>query len=188
MFIDKPIAASLADAMVIFNAAKKYNVPTFSASSLRYIAGAKEVADGKIGKVLGADSYGDCYIEPHHPDLFYYGIHGVEILYAIMGTGCKSVVRVHLDKTDMVVGTWKDDRIGSYRGTEVLNKSGGYNPLWVKIIEFFNTGIVPVSPEETLEELAFMEAADESKLKGGVSVDLATVIQRAEKKAKKISY
>jgi len=205
MFIDKPIAASLADTMVIFNAAKKYNVPVFSASSLRYISGAKEVAEGKIGKVLGADSYGDCYIEPHHPDLFYYGIHGIEILYAVMGTGCKSVVRVHLDKTDMVVGIWQDDRIGSFRGTrsgtgdfgatvfgekgiEVLNKSQGYNALWVKIIEFFNTGIVSVSPEETLEEFAFMEAAEESKLKGGVSVDLETVIQRAEKKAKKISY
>jgi predicted dehydrogenase len=205
MFIDKPMAASLADAMVIFNAAKKYNIPTFSASSLRYITGAKDVAEGKIGKVLGADSYGDCYIEPHHPDLFYYGIHGVEILYAIMGTGCKSVVRVHLDKTDMVVGTWQDGRIGSYRGTrsgtgdmgatvfgekgiELLNKDEGYNPLWVKIIEFFNTGIAPVSPEETLEELAFMEAADESKLKGGVSVNLETVIQRAKEKAKEIRY
>ena len=206
MFIDKPIAASLADAMVIFDAAKKYNVPVFSASSLRYnITGTKEVEEGKIGKVLGADSYGDCSIEPHHPDFFWYGIHGIELLYAIMGTGCKSVIRVHLDKTDMVVGTWQDDRIGSYRGTrsgnggmgatvfgekgiEVLNKSGGYDPLWVKIIEFFNTGIVPVSPEETLEEFAFMEAADESKLKGGVSVDLETIIQRAEKKVKKISY
>ena len=71
------------------------------------------------------------------------------------------------------------------KGIELLTKSGGYNPLWVKIIEFFNTGIVPVSSEETLEEFAFMEAADESKLKGGVSVDLATIIQRAEKKLKK---
>jgi len=92
MFIDKPVASSLADAMVIFNAAKKYNVPIFSASSLRYITGAKEVKEGKIGKILGADTYGDCYIEPHHPDLMYYGIHGVEILYALMGTGCKSLV------------------------------------------------------------------------------------------------
>lgn len=205
MFIDKPFASSLAEAMVIFNAAKKYNVPVFSASSLRYISGAKEIAEGKIGKVLGADSYGDCYIEPHHPDLFYYGIHGIEILYAVMGTGCKSVIRVHLDKTDMVVGTWQDDRIGSYRGTrsgtgdmgatvfgekgiEVLNKSMGYNALLVEIIEFFNSGLVPVSPEETLEEFAFMEAAEESKHKGGVSVDLKTVIQRAENEAKKIPY
>ena len=205
MFIDKPLASSLAEAIVIFDAAKKYNVPVFSASSLRYITGAKELAEGKLGKVLGADTYGDCYIEPHHPDLFYYGIHGVEILYAIMGTGCKSVVRAHLDKTDMVVGTWQDERIGSFRGTrsgtgemggtvfaekgiEVLGKSKGYNPLWVKIIEFFNTGIVPVRPEETLEEFAFMEAADESKLKGGVPVALETIIERAQKKAKKIRY
>jgi predicted dehydrogenase len=205
MFLDKPAAGSLADAMVIYDAAKKYNNPTFSASSLRYISGAKEVAEGKIGKVLGADAYGDCYIEPTHPDLFYYGIHGVEILYAVMGTGCKSVVRVHLDKTDMVVGTWGDDRIGSYRGTrsgtgemgatvfgekgiELLTKSQGYQALWVKVIDFFNTGVVPVSAEETLEELAFMEAADESKRKGGASVDLATIVARAEKKAKKMSY
>lgn len=205
MFIDKPIAASLADAMVIFNAAKKYNVPIFSASSLRYIEGAKEVAEGKIGKILGADAYGDCYIEPHHPDLFYYGIHGVEILYAIMGTGCQRVTRTHLDKTDMVVGTWEGDRIGSYRGTrsgtgemgatvfgekgiELLTKSQGYAGLWVKVIEFFNTGQVPVRPEETLEELAFMEAADESKLKNGASVEIKTIVERAEKKAKKISY
>ena len=205
MFIDKPLAASLEDAMVIFNVAKKYKVPVFSASSLRYITGAKEIAEGKIGKVVGADSYGDCYIEPNHPDLFYYGIHGIEILYALMGTGCKSVVRIHRDKTDMVVGTWQDDRIGSYRGTrsgtgemgatvfgekgiEILNKSGGYDPLWMKIIEFFNTGIVPVSPEETLEEFAFMAAAEESKLKGGISIDLEMIIRRAEKKAKKYAY
>jgi predicted dehydrogenase len=202
MFIDKPIAASLADTMVIFNAAKKYNVPVFSASSLRYISGAKEIKEGKIGKVLGADSYGDCYIEPNHPDLFYYGIHGIEILYAMMGVGCNSVTRVHLDKTDMVVGTWQDGRIGSYRGTrsgtgkmgatvfgetgiDVLNKSQGYNALWIEVINFFNTGLVPVSAEETLEEIAFMEAAEESKRKGGVSVDLETVIQKAAKKAKK---
>ncbi len=201
MFIDKPIAASLADAMAIFDAAKKYNVPIFTASSLRYITGAKEIAEGKIGKVLGADSYGNCYIEPHHPDLFYYGIHGVEILYAIMGTGCKNVVRVHRDNTDVVVGTWQDDRIGTFRGTrsgtgkmgatvfgekgiEVLDKNLGYDPLWVKIIEFFDTGKVPVTGEETLEVLAFMEAADESKLKGGIPVDLETVVQRAKKKLK----
>jgi len=204
MFIDKPFADSLANSIAIFNAAKKYNVTTFSASSLRYMTGTKEVAEGKIGKVLGADTYGDCFIEPHHPDLVYYGIHGVELLYAIMGTGCKSVSRVHRDKTDIVVGVWQDDRLGSFRGTrsgtgkmgatvfgekdiELINKSAGYSALWVNIIEFFDTGKVPVTQEETLEEFAFMEAADESKLRGGASVDLATIIQRAEEKANKIS-
>ncbi|MCW3078604.1 Gfo/Idh/MocA family oxidoreductase [Segetibacter sp.] len=205
MFIDKPIASSLADAMVIFDAAKKYNVPIFSASSLRYIPGAKEIAEGKIGTVHGADTYGNCYIEPHHPDLFYYGIHGVEMLYALMGTGCKSVARTHINNSDLAVGTWKDDRIGTFRGTrfgtgkmgatvfgekgiEVLDKSPGYDPLWVKIIAFFDTGIVPVTPEETLETLAFMEAADESKIKGGIPVNLETVMERAKKKSRSIRY
>jgi hypothetical protein len=205
MFIDKPVAASLADAMVIFEAAKKYNTPIFTASSLRYITGAKEIAEGKIGKVHGVDSYGHCYIEPHHPDLFYYGIHGVEILYAIMGTGCKSVSRTHLDNSDLVVGTWNDDRIGTFRGTrfgtgsmgatvfgekgiEVLDKPADYDSLWLKIIDFFNTGAMPVSAEETLETLAFMEAADESKRKGGTGVDLETIMEGARKKAKNILY
>lgn len=206
MFIDKPIAASLSDAMVIFDAAKKYNVPIFSASSLRYITGAKEIAAGKIGKILGVDAYGDCYIEPHHPDLVYYGIHGVEILYSLMGTGCKSVTRLHLNDTDMVVGTWEGDRVGSFRGMrtgtrdmgatvfgekgiEALNdSSSGYDPLWVKIIEFFNTGVVPVSAEETLEEFAFMEAADESRRNGGASVSIESIMQKARQKANQTRY
>ncbi|RYY20153.1 MAG: Gfo/Idh/MocA family oxidoreductase [Chitinophagaceae bacterium] len=199
MFIDKPVAASLADAMIIFNAAKKYNTPVFSASSLRYIPGAKEIAGGKLGKIHGADAYGHCYIEPHHPDLFYYGIHGVEILYSIMGTGCKSVMRTHLPDSDMVVGTWNDNRIGTYRGTrfgkgtmgatvfgengiEVLDKSPGYDALWEKVIGFFNTGVVPVTPEETLEVLAFMEAADESKRRQGAMVGISSVMEKARKK------
>jgi predicted dehydrogenase len=205
MFIDKPIAASLAEAMVIFDASKKYNTPIFSASSLRYIPGASEIAEGKIGKVQGADAYGHCYIEPHHPDLFYYGIHGVEILYSIMGTGCKSVVRTHLENSDFVTGTWVDNRIGTFRGTRfgtgtmgatvfgdkgisVLDKSPGYDALWRKVIGFFETGVVPVTPDETLEVLAFMEAADESKRLGGSAVELKVIMEKARKKAKTISY
>ena len=166
LFIDKPIAASLADAMVIFNAAKHYNVPVFSSSSLRYITGAKEIEEGKIGKVLGVDAYSPATLEKTHPDLFWYGVHGVEILFTIMGTGCKSVVRVNTPDTDVVVGTWEDNRIGTFRGTRsgshgyggtvfgekgttTLGDFNGYNPLLVKIIEFFKTGIVPVRSEET---------------------------------------
>ena len=44
---------------------------------------------------------------------------------------------------------------------------GGYEPLVVEIAKFFKTGKPPVSAEETLEIFAFMEAADESKRKGG---------------------
>jgi predicted dehydrogenase len=205
MFIDKPIAASLTDAIAIFDAAKHYNVPIFSSSSLRYISGTKEISEGKIGKVIGADTFSPCSLEKTHPDLFWYGIHGVEILFTIMGKGCKSVTRVHTPDTDMAIGTWQDNRIGTFRGIRsgksgyggnvfgekgilALGNFDGYNPLLVKIIEFFNTGVVPVSQEETLDIIAFMQAAEESKLKGGVPIEIEKVRQKAIQQAKKIRY
>ena len=196
MFIDKPMAASLSDAMLIFNAAKKYDVPVFSSSSLRYLTGIDEIQSGILGKVIGAETYSPAKLEKTHPDLFWYGIHGVETLFTLMGTGCKSVVRVSNADVDLVTGTWADNRVGTFRGIRkgasdyggtVFGEKGiknlgsyaGYNPLLLKIIDFFKTGITPVSPEETIEILAFMEAADWSKTNGGTPVDLEAVLKKA---------
>ncbi len=202
-YIDKPLAASLADAIAIFNAAEKYNNPVWSTSSLRYMEGVKEVNEGKVGKVLGANTYGDGYIEPNHPDLFYYCIHGIELLFALMGTGCKSVVRVHQDDMDVVVGTWNDGRIGSFRGgrtgkrdygatvfgendIEIISKSRGYAPMWEEVIKFYNTGVIPIKPEETLNLFAFMAAGEESKKRDGKPVAIEEVMNKALKESRKI--
>lgn len=191
LFIDKPIAASLQDAQKIFKAAEKYNTPVFSCSSLRYIEGAAEILNGKIGKVIGAETYSPSLLEPTHPDFFWYGIHGIEMLFTVMGVGCKSVTRVNTPDTDVVVGVWNDGRIGTFRGTRSgkkdyggtvfgekaivnLGKFNGYNPLLKEIINFFETGKVPVTSKETLEICAFMEAADKSKKAGGATVLLET--------------
>ena len=116
-----------------------------------------------------------------------------------MGNGCKSVVRAFTPDTDVVVGIWEDNRIGSFRGIRAgkagyggtvfgekglrtLGPYGGYKSLLVEITRFFKTGIVPVKPEETLNLLAFMEAADESKIKGGVPVEIQTIMERAKSK------
>lgn len=203
MFIDKPVAASLADAMAIFDAARQYNVPVFSASSLRYIKGMEEIKNGELGKILGAETFSPSPFEKTHPDFFWYGIHGVETLFTAMGTGCKSVVRISTEDTDVVVGTWQDGRIGSFRGLRAEKKDyggtifgekaiktlgtyNGYNPLLLEIIKYFQTGIVPVQPDETLEILAFMEAADLSKAKGGVPVSIDEVMKKAQKQSTKI--
>ncbi|HCN83673.1 MAG TPA: dehydrogenase, partial [Sphingobacteriaceae bacterium] len=87
VFIDKPVAASLSDTIAIYDAAKRYKVPVFSASSLRYMETVQAVTKGKIGKVLGADTYSPATLEKNHPDLFWYGIHGVETLFTVMGMG-----------------------------------------------------------------------------------------------------
>jgi len=205
MFIDKPVAASLEHAIAIFEASTHYKVPVFSSSSLRYMPGVIEVSEGKIGKVTGADTFSPCSLEKSHPDLFWYGIHGVESLFAVMGTGCKTVTRISTPDTDVVVGVWNDNRIGTFRGTRSgkggyggnafgengnlsLGTYAGYDPLLIKILEFFNTGIEPVKREETIEIFAFMQAAEVSKKKGGVPVELEKVMTDAMKAAKKISF
>jgi predicted dehydrogenase len=205
MFIDKPISASLAHTLAIFNAAEKYNQPTFSSSSLRYMENVIAVNNGKIGKVLGADAYSPATLEPTHPDLFWYGIHGVETLYAVMGTGCKTVQRTFQPDMEVVVGTWEDGRVGNlseacvpekqgYGGTAFgtegiieLGPYGGYRPLLVEIVNFFNTGKPPIDPKETIELFAFMEAASESSRKKGQAVSIADVMQKAQKEAAKIN-
>ncbi len=200
MFIDKPMTASLSDAIVIFEKAKQYKVPVFSSSSLRYMESTQSAAAGDMGKIVGANTVGPASLEKTHPDLFWYGIHAVEMLYTVMGTGCTSVVRAHTDSTDVVIGTWDDGRLGTVRGTR-SGKSGyggmaygengniklgpypGYKPLLIEIAKFFQTKIVPVSSDETLELLAFMEAADESRKLGGVPVKMDVIWERARKKA-----
>lgn len=194
VFIDKPVAASLKDAIAIYEAAKKYKVPVFSCSSLRYIKGI-EGLDKKT--VVGADAYSPASLEKTHPDLFWYGVHGVETLYTVMGTGCKQVTRVHTDGTDIVVGVWEDGRVGTFRGTRTgkanyggtvyttegnrtLGPYGGYEPLLFDILRYFETGDVPVTPEETIEIFAFMEAADESKRQGGKAVNIKEVMSKVK--------
>ena len=200
VFIDKPIAASLADTIKIFQLSEKYNVPTFSSSSLRFAKRTIDIRkDPKLGELVGCDQYAPCSLEPHHPDFFWYGIHGVEPLFTIMGPGCLTVTRIHSEGNDVAVGLWKDGRIGTFRGirqgkrgygSTVFGTKGivpggsfdGYEPLIVEIVKFFKTGKPPVSKEETLEIIAFMEAADESKRKGGCPVTLKSVMEKATQK------
>ncbi len=205
LFIDKPMAASLSDAMIIFDAAKHYNVPVFSASSLRYVTGIDKVVDGAYGKVTGADTYSPMKLEETHPDLFWYGIHGVETLFTAMGTGCEMVTRISTPDTDVVNGIWNDQRVGTFRGIRSGEKGyggtaftekkivnlgpyGGYNPLLKEIVKYFDTGKIPVQPEETLEILAFMDAADISKKKGGKPALIKESMEKARKKADKFSF
>ena len=201
VFIDKPIAASLTDAIKIFRLAKEHKVPCFTSSSLRYAERTLNIRqDPRLGELVGCDQYAPCGLEPHHPDFFWYGIHGVEPLFTIMGTGCVSVTRVPTEGTDMAVGVWSDGRIGTFRGirrgqrgygSTVFGTKGivsgggfdGYEPLIVEIVKFFKTGQPPVSAEETLEIFAFMEAAEQSKRQGGCPVTLASVMKKARQAA-----
>ncbi len=198
LFINKPVAASLKDVLAIAQASKHYNVPVFSSSPTRYLKGAQAARNGEIGEIMGADTYSGAPLEPSHPDFYWYGVHGIEILFTIMGKDCISVSRTSTQDMDIVVGTWKNNKLGSYRGIRKgkATHSGtcfgikdiipagsfndvGHRPLVIEILKFFRTSISPVSFEETITIHAFMEAADESKRRHGQAINLQDVLKNA---------
>ena len=202
LFIDKPVAGSLVDAIALYELSEKYNTPMFSSSSLRFAKGAQRLRNGEEGKITKCSTHSPCSLEATHPDLFWYGIHGVETLFTVMGPGCQSVKRtVSNADRDEVAGKWSGGREGHFAGVRKGTPKGyggtavgengevavggydGYKPLLVEIAKFFRSGKAPVSPEETLEIYSFMEAADESKRQGGAEVTLASVYEKAEKEA-----
>ena len=194
LYIDKPMAGSLKDVIEIFRLAKEAAVPLFSSSSLRYGKNTQAVRNGSIGRVTRAEAWSPCHIEKTHPDLFWYGIHGVESLFTVMGTECESVKRVATrDGRIEVIGTWKGGRTGTYRedpngyggnakgekGESLVGAYDGYAPLLGEVIKFFQTRIAPVPQDETIEIFAFMEADYESKRQGGAEVKIADMLKRA---------
>jgi virulence factor len=192
-FIDKPFTCSLSEARTLANLAKERAVPLFSTSSLRY---AMEVQDLKrtetdLGRVLGAETYTPCSLHPKNPGLFHYGIHGVEILFALMGPGCRSVRTVWQERSDVTIGVWDDGRIGSVRGIRTGASGLGftafcekgivaktidtryiYSELLKKIVSMFETGVAPLDISETIEIISFIEAAYMNQDKRGVEIGL----------------
>ena len=115
------------------------------------------------------------------------------------GGHCKSdvivqeghIYELELDEIDVLVGLWEDGRIGTVRGARsfqypfgctvysskgmVQTPIGGpsaYSPLLEKVVAFLQTGESPVDIEETVEVMAFLEAAGQSLDKGGQTVEL----------------
>ncbi len=192
IYIDKPMAASLEDVIKIFDLAKKENVPCWSASSLRFYPELQAaIQDTAMGKILGCDAYSPAKLEPHHPDLFWYGVHGVEILFTVMGPEIKTVDRVYTEDFDLVTGVWRDGRIGTFRGTRVgrgkygatifyekgvkhvePGKGSLYKPLLSEIVRFFETGQPPIKSEETIAIFQFMDAAQKSRDSGGQTITI----------------
>jgi hypothetical protein len=197
VFVDKPFTASYADAREIARLSRESGVPFFSSSSLRFDADIQAIRNSDThGGIQGAFTFGPENLEPHHPDLFWYGIHAVEMLYTLLGPGCEQVTRVKTASGDTVVGRWKDGRIGTMHGliqgrqdygavafgmkavlATPVPMTSDYRGLLVEIVKFFQTGVPPVQPDETLEIMAFMEAAELSKARGGAPVSMADVMR-----------
>lgn len=186
LFIDKPLAATVADARRIVELSKETGTSFFSSSTMRFRGNHLQLRThpgvGEVLKVLTTRG---------GPGLMNgaYGIHGNEALYAVMGPGCISVTQTK----DGYVGKWRDGRrgivgapsseknvpwirISGAEGTiDSVDGGGTYDGLIRATAEFFHTGKPPVDPEETVEIIEFMVAAQLSKERGGAEVLLEEV-------------
>ncbi|WP_282940820.1 Gfo/Idh/MocA family oxidoreductase [Paenibacillus sp. RC67] len=190
VFIDKPFAVSSADAIAMAEIANEHGIPLMSCSSVRYAQGLSEaIADDARGRIIGADCYGPMELQPTQPGLFWYGIHTADMLYAVMGKGCKEVRAFTNADHDEVVGVWEDGRIGTIRGNRKGNRTFGalvhrekasqfvdvyaapkpyYASMLEAILKMFRTGAAPIDMKETLEVIRFIEAVNESRQTGAV--------------------
>lgn len=214
LFIGRPVAATLPEAVAIFKLAAETKTPCWSSSQHRYSPGFIGMKNHpEVGKVLGCDVYGGCPSVPHHSEFFWHAVHGMDTLYGIMGPGCVTVSCTSTPVAESMTGVWADGRVGTFRGIKqgavkysatVFGDKGvsvsgiyghgvpvngvvptndeymGYKGIGIEMAKFFKTGKVPVTPEETLELCAFMEAAHLSKQQNGAIIKLADVLDKAK--------
>jgi virulence factor len=192
-YVDKPFACSLADARAMIDLAMRKHIPLMSSSSLRYAPEVVEAKEGKgtAGAILGVSTYGPAPTHPRNPGLFHYGIHPIEILYTLMGPGCKQLTCVSRPGGEVVTGAWSDGRLGSVRGiragradygftlfcekavsTQGVGSKYIYRELLKQIVRMFETQQLPIDLRETLEIVAFIEAAKRSADGGGSAIDV----------------
>ncbi|MCK4376564.1 MAG: Gfo/Idh/MocA family oxidoreductase [Candidatus Brocadiae bacterium] len=191
VFMDKPLACSFADAKQIGEIAARGNVPVMSASSIRFSAGVTNLA-APGDEVGSCEAFGTMPILDDYPTYFWYGVHGADLLFSYMGRGCRTVQAVHSEDMDLLVGVWEDGRVGTVRGTRFSDyhfgctlfcKSGtvhgraadeppAHAIMLKDIIRFFQSGASSIPIEETLEVMAFLDAAGQSLAAGGKRVPL----------------
>ena len=201
VFIDKPLAHNLRDALAIYELGRKYNAKYFSSSALRYGTVVQNARNGKYGKIRTVALTSPDPLEEQGTHNYYswYGIHGFEPFVAVMGTGAEKVSTFRTDEGDVVNVQFRDGRLAqlhlfrsawSYTGyvmpekpedpkNPIIVSDGypGYKPLLLDILKFTRTGVPPFPPEETLEIFKLMEAAEMSAKRGGMPVTLDEAVQ-----------
>ena len=196
VFIDKPLACSYKDALEIARTAEAYNVKVTTTSSFRFARGIDDILLPEDQQIIGCQVFGKMDMFDDYRDYFWYGVHGCDILYRMMGTGCKAVQAITGEPADMLVGHWDDGRLGTvlakrggrwgfgcavltdngYRHGQAVNDPPSYALMIRKLLDFFAGGEVPVNLQESLEIMAFLEAASQSRAAGGKVVEIADVI------------
>ena len=149
-------------------------------------------ADAVLSRVVAVDADGPGELLPANPGVLHYGVHTIEMVDAVMGSGVVAVAAEHAEDRDVVRLRWADgrsatlrlERVGSYDFGATVHGTGGvahfkvdfatvYDRLVAAMVGFFEDGEAPVPLERIVENVAVMEAANRSIERGGSWVELA---------------
>jgi len=171
VYVDKPFAASLAEGKRMVELAKAHKTPLMSSSALRF--------DSTIDETLQLTKEQPAkFVTTRGPGEFaLYGIHQIEPLVTILGTGAKRVMQCGNATSRLMVIDYGDDRRGvvniipnhpfqysvSYGdgGVKVVSEMQDFFPRFIDaMLAFFESGKPTFPIEQTLEITALIEAGN----------------------------
>lgn len=184
VFIDKPFTCSSQQAEEIYRTAAQYDIPLMSSSVLRYLEPLTTALQSDE-RIVGADCYCPLQLEPTNPGWFWYGIHGVEMLFTILGPQYQNAYIQQYHNVEMITGEWADGTIGTIRGSlsgnyvygttihyaqhsTYIDSTMAKKPMFVSLLErvlqMFTDGQADVSAEETIAILRFIEDVNRGRM------------------------
>jgi hypothetical protein len=127
-YVDKPFACSVEDAEQIVHLAETNGTFVYGTSALRFSEDVKrfQTRESDYGRLNGVLTYGPAKRAAGNPGLFHYGIHAVELLYTLMGTGVERVSAICCKGADIVTGFWSDGRVAGLRGNRAGSTAYGF--------------------------------------------------------------
>jgi predicted dehydrogenase len=192
-YIDKPISCRLEDLDRLIALAGTHQTMLWSGSAARFADDVITMADKlkQMGPMTGVQVFGPAHESFLNRGLFHYGIHITETMFALMGCGCERISALTSADCDLVGARWSDGRIASIRGHRKGNTGYGftcftsqgllhrnislrtsYRNLCREIVASFQSGVPPVSLDETREIIRFLDAAESSRHQNGHPVPL----------------
>ena len=186
VFIDKPLACSLAGAEEIARLAAEHGIPVMSSSSLRYLQGLPEIVTKHRGQVTGVELRGPLSFQKTQTGYFWYGMHTIEMMFAILGPDFQSLELRCAGDADRIAATWPGGIEGKmelvkdkvpFSGTLICGdrrihlpssdavEEPFYRSLLKEVLHFFQTLEPAVPFTETLKLIAFIEEANKLRQK-----------------------
>lgn len=186
-FIDKPLAPDVKTAQMLVDLAAKHGTPLMSGSALRYAGESEEIRanPAELGCIELAVATG-----PN--ELFYYGIHALELAHSILGGGFATVQNIGDDNQDVVKISYADGRIllllisrtaglafeitlygpQGRQHIAVKDSAAYYSNLLHQVVKMVRDNAAPSLIQEEVEIIRVLEAGKESLRNGGKPVDV----------------